>query len=937
LIKSKVHFLLRRLITWLAKHGGSGDARPKKIFWWMAFLSLSLSLVLTFAGAEKWELFNENLLKNFVFRNLGPYRAGSWVTDFAVPEIPPKNHLYTFYVGTRNGGVWKTTNNGTTFEPIFDDQEMLSIGSVAVAPSNSDIVWVGTGESYNARSSHRGDGVYRSNDGGRTWQNKGLRDSHHISRIVIHPQNQDIVYVAAMGHLFSSNEERGVFKTEDGGKTWRKVFYINERVGVIDVALNKKNPDIIYAAAYEKYRYPWHFEEGGPESAIYKSADAGKTWRRLAGGLPSGKIGRIGIDIYRKNPDVLYAVFENANKRPPTQEEADQDRKRGLEPQERTIAGEVYRSDDAGTTWKKMNSAKDDVSGKAAYSFNQIRVDPNDDSKVYVLGASLAYSYDGGKTWKNLGWQPSLFATAFGDVRTLWIDPENSDRMLFGSDGGVHITYDGGKTCDHLYNIPLGEFYAIGVDMEDPYNIYGGLQDHDSWKGPSNGWSGEVGPENWVTVGTSDGMYNVVDPEDSRWVYNTHEFGGHSRVDQRLGTITDIKPVPDKGNPAYRFNWTPPLHLSPHNSKIIYTGAQVLLRSLNRGDKWQEISPDLTTNDPVKTAGRGNITYCTIATISESPVTPGIIWVGTDDGKVWLTRDGGANWTDCTTAVAKVGAPEDFWVSRVFASAAQEGTAYVTKTGFRNDNFRPFVYKTTDFGVTWTPITAGLPDFPVNVIFEDRKHPHLLFLGSDGGVFVSIDGGAKWVRMKNNMANAPVKDLLVHPRENDLVVATYGRGLFVTDITPLQEISENILAEDLHFFEIKPRIERLTGGWGSYRLYGDRHLFTPNEPEAVGINYYLKEKPKEKVKITVTDSDGQVLAELPGKVEPGINTVLWNMRQIPKKEDIQPGEERWRGGKLVAPGEYLVTLEVGQRKITRKAVIKGRMGWMIGPVPVLIK
>jgi photosystem II stability/assembly factor-like uncharacterized protein len=906
-------------------------------------LGMLLSLVLVFsflavlAKAEHEGLFNEDLLKNFAFRNLGPFRCGSWVTDFAVPESPPKAHLYTFYVGTRNGGVWKTTNNGTTFEPIFDAQEMLSIGSVAVAPSNPDILWVGTGEAYNARSSHHGDGVYKSTDAGKTWQNMGLRDSHHIARIVIHPQNPDIVYIAAMGHLFSFNEERGVFKTEDGGKNWEKVLYINEKVGVIDLAMNRKNPDILYAATYEKYRYPWHFEEGGPESAIYKSVDAGKTWKKLAGGLPTGKIGRIGIDIYRKNPDVIYAVVENANKRPPTEEEAAEDRKRGLEPQERIIAGEVYRSDDAGATWKKMNSAKDDVSGKAAYSFNQIRVDPNDDTKVYVPGIALAYSYDAGKTWKNLGWPPSLFAAAFGDVRTLWIDPENSDRMLYGSDGGVHVSYDGGKTCDHLYNIPLGEFYAIGVDMDDPYNIYGGLQDHDSWKGPSSGWSGEVGLENWVTVGTSDGMYNVIDPEDNRWIYNTHEFGGHSRVDQKLGTRTDIKPAREKGKPPYRFNWTPPLHISPHNSKIIYTGAQVLLRSLNRGDNWQEISPDLTTNDPVKTAGRGNITFCTITTISESPITPGLIWVGTDDGKVWLTRDDGVNWIDLTANIAKAGAPVDLWVSRVLPSAAQEGTAYVTKTGFRNDDFRPFVFKTTDFGATWTAIAAGLPDFPVNVIFEDRKNPDLLFLGSDGGVFVSIDSGGGWVRMKNNMPNAAVKDLLVHRRENDLVVGTYGRGLFVTDITPLQEMTEKVLAEDLYFFDIEPRMQRVTSGWGNYRLYGDRHLFTPNEPDAVVINYYLKEKPKEKIKISVTDPYGQVLAELPGKAEPGINTVLWNMRRQVKKEEAERAEGGRRGGSLVDPGEYLVILEVGQKKFTRKAVIKGRMGWTIGHVSVPIK
>ncbi len=890
-----------------------------------------------FVRAEDRPSFGQALLKNFTFRNLGPFRCGSWVTGFAVPDAPAKAHLYTFYVATRNGGVWKTTNNGTTFEPVFDGQEYLSIGAIAVAPSTPDILWVGTGEAYNARSSHRGDGVYKSTDSGKTWTNMGLRDSHHVARIVIHPKNPDVVYVAAMGHLFSFNDERGVFKTMDGGISWERVLYINEKVGVIDLAMNLKNPDILYAAAYEKYRYPWHFEEGGPESGIYKTTDAGRTWQRLGGGLPSGKIGRIGVDLYRKNPDIVYAVVENANMRPPTEEEAKEDRRRGIEPRPRAIAGEVYRSDDAGATWKKMNSDRDDVSGKAAYSFNQICVDPNDDQNVYITGIAIAYSYDGGKTWKNLGWPPTLFASAFGDVRAFWIDPENSDRMLFGSDGGVYISYDGGKTCDHLYNIPLGEFYAVGVDMEEPYNIYGGLQDHDSWKGPSNAWSGEVTLEDWVTVGVQDGMVNVVDPEDSRWVYNTYQFGGHSRVDQKLGMRTNIQPVREKGKPPYRFNWTPPIHISPHNSRIIYTGAQVLLRSFNRGDTWQEISQDLTLNDPEKTAGRGHITFCTVTTISESPLSPGLIWVGTDDGKVWLTRDSGANWSDLTANLSRAGAPEDRWVSRVFASHHREGKAYVAKTGFRNDDFRPFVYKTEDYGATWKSLGSSLPEFPVNVVFEDRKNPDLVFLGSDGGVFVSIDSGGTWVRLKNNLPSAPVKDFLVHPRENDLVVGTYGRGVFVTDVSPLQELNDKVLDEDVYLFEVEPRTQWMTRGWGNYRLMGDRHLATPNEPNAVTFNYYLKEKPKDKVKITITDPYGQVLREISGKTDPGLNAVLWDMRATPTKEEV--GEAGWdrSRGQLVDPGEYVVNLEAGGKKLSRKVFIKDRRGWTIGPQTVPVK
>lgn len=913
-------------------------AMKKKSMLWLRlgfiFTFFISSIGLVKAAPEASSPFDSSLLKNFTFRNLGPFRCGSWVTGFAVPDSPPQAHLYTFYVATRNGGVWKTTNNGTTFEPIFDDQPYLSIGAIAVASSNPDIVWVGTGEAYNARSSHRGDGVWKSTDGGKTWQNMGLRDSHHIARILIHPGNSDIVYIGAMGHLFSFNEERGVFKTTDGGKTWERVLFINEKVGVIDLAMNWKNPDILYAATYEKYRYPWHFEEGGPASGIYKTVDAGKTWRRLGGGLPSGKIGRIGIDIHRKNPDILYAVIENANLRPPTAEEVDQDRRLGLEPKPRTIAGEVYRSEDGGESWKKMNSAQDDVSGKAAYSFNQVCIDPNDDQKVYITGVALAYSYDGGKTWKNLGWPPTLFASAFGDVRTFWIDPENSDRMLFGSDGGVYISYDGGKTCDHLYHIPLGEFYAIAVDMEEPYNIYGGLQDHDSWKGPSNAWSGMVTLEDWVTVGIQDGMFNVVDPEDSRWVYNTYQFGGHSRIDQKLGTRTPIKPVREKGQPPFRFNWTPPLHISPHNSQILYTGAQVLLRSLSRGNTWQEISPDLTLNDPEKIVGRGDLTFCTITTIAESPLTAGLIWVGTDDGKVWLTRDGGANWFDRTSHLAAAGAPEDLWVSRVFASSHLRERAYVTKTGFRNDDFRPFVYKTENYGESWQAITRGLPHFPVNVIVEDLKNPNLLFLGTDSGIFVSINGGADWVRLKNNLPSAPVKDLLVHPRENDLVVGTYGRGIFITDISPLQELNEKVLAQDVFLFDIEPRFQWITRAWGNYRLMGDCHLATPNEPNAVAINYYLREKSKDEIRLTVTDPYGRVLGELNGKNESGLNTVLWDMRAKPARgEPVQRGWGRSQG-LLVEPGEYVVTLEVAGKRQSRKVLIKGRRGWAIGPHPV---
>jgi len=905
------------------------------------------SLLLVFYGiifvcvsfVNSQERFNEDLLKTFTYRNLGPFRSGAWIVDFAVPEYPQEAHLYTFYVASRNGGLWKTTNNGTTFEPIFDDQTVFSIGDIALAPSNPDIVWVGTGEAANARSSYWGDGVYKSTDGGKTWKNMGLKDSHHIGRIVVHPKNPDVVYVAAMGHLYSFNEERGVFKTVDGGKTWEKVLYINERVGVIDMAMNRDNPDILYAAAYEKQRLPWHFEAGGPGSAIYKTIDAGETWASLGGGLPSGKIGRIGLYIYRKNPDIVYAVVENVNKRPSTKEEVEQDRRRGIEPQERVFGGEVYRTDNAGRTWKKMNSIKDNVGGKAAYSFCQIRVDPNNDKNVYVTSICVASSNDSGKTWHDVNWPPrKMFKTGFGDVRTLWIDPQNSNRIFMGSDGGVHLSYDGGKTCDFYDNLPMAQYYAIGVDMEDPYNIYGGLQCHDSWKVPSNSWSGQVTLEDLVTVGTGDGMYNVVDPNDNRWVYNTSQFGGHHRVDQKLGIRTNIQPRREKGRPQYRFNWCPPVHISPHNSEIIYAGTQFLLRSMHRGDNWQEISPDLTTNDAVKIAGKGHIQYCTITTISESPVMPGIIWVGTDDWKVWLTKDYGASWADLTQKIVLAGGPENYWVSRVFASNFKEGTAYISKTGYRRDDFRPFLYKTTDFGETWTAINGNLPNKPINVVYEDRKNPNLLFLGTDMGVYITINGGKKWVYMRNNMPTIAVQDLLVHPRENDLVVGTYGRGLYITDITPLQELNDKVLDEDIHFIKVEPKVQRMTRSWGAYHLYGDRHLAIPNEPNNVVINYYLKNKAKEKAKITITDPYGKVFQTLRGSANAGINSVLWNMtRRMTREEIAQMRRSRDPFRRMVPPGEYVVILEVGDNKLTRKAHITKRTGWPIGPFTEDIK
>jgi len=877
------------------------------------------------------------LLKNLSYRALGPYRAGSWVTSFAVPETPARAHLYTLYVGTRNGGVWKTTNNGITFEPIFDGQRRLSIGDLALAPSRPDIVWVGTGEAYCARSSNSGDGVYKSEDGGRTWRSAGLKDSHHIARVIIHPANPDVVFVAAMGHLFSTNTERGVFKTEDGGQTWEKSLYIDEKIGAVDLAMVRSDPLILYAALYEKTRLPWHYELGGPGSGIYKTIDGGATWRRLAGGLPGGRIGRIGIDVFQKDPQIVYAVVENGNRRPATAEEAAQDKRRGLEPAERTMGNEVYRSDDAGETWRKVNTGYEAALNKAPYSFNQLRIDPADPETIYITGMSLASSSDGGKTWKGLTWPPDgVFAAAFGDFRAMWIDPDDPERLIFGSDGGVFVSYDKGLTCHHLYNIPLGEFYAVGVDMEDPYNIYGGLQDHDSWKGPSNGWSGFVTQSDWVTVGGGDGMYNCVSPADGRWLYNNREMGTMWRLDQKYGIQTPVMPRRGPKEDGLRFNWTPPIAVSAHNPYIIYTGAQVLFRSLDRGDHWQEISPDLTTDDEAKQHGEGYISYCTLTTISESPVRPGIIWTGSDDGKVQVTRDGGATWLDRTKALAGAGGPENFWISRVFASPHDPATAFVAKTGWRLDLYRPCLFKTADYGASWSSISGDLPaDTCINAVVQDAKNPDLLFAGTEDGVFITIDGGRKWLPFRGNMPSVKVTDLVIHPRENDLVVATYGRGLYVTDIAPFQELSPAVLASGFHLFDIEPRSRRLEGAIGNFHFYGDSHLATANEPNAVVINYYLKSSPASPVKISVCDDSGRVLEEIKGGNEPGLNRVLWLMRAVPSGGTT--GRPAWRRGEPVEPGVYVVRVEVDGKKYEKKAVVRAVQGWTYSPYPRLVR
>lgn len=895
-----------------------------------------------------------DVLNALTFRNIGPFRTAAWITEIAVPEAPAREHAYTIYAASRSGGLWKTVNNGITWDPISDSVEVAAVGSVALAPSDANVVWMGTGANDLARSSYSGKGLYKSTDAGKTWQLMGLPDSHHIARIVIHPKTPDTVYVAAMGHLFSKNDERGVFRTTDGGKTWQKVLYVNDAVGAIDLVMNRRAPNTLFAAMYEKDRNPWRLILGGPGTAVYRSDDGGTKWQKLEGGLPSGTLGRIGLDIYQKNPNILYALVENVNRRPEGMAgaidacNAAQAAGRagaaggaaggGAAPQAGRgrggagggpVGNEVYRSDDAGKTWRKTHSDGIDVGGgKAPYSFNQIKINPNNPDHIIINSDQMYVSTDGGKTWSCSN-SNGFFRGVFGDYRTMWWDPEDSNRIMIGSDGGLNVSYDGGRTADYFPNMRIGEMYAIGVDMDDPYNVYGGMQDHDSWKGPSNSVSGRITLEHWTTVGPGDGMYNQVDPTDSRWVYNTREMGNHGRFDQQTGQRTVIAPPAPPGGPPLRYIWQTPIVLSPHNPQIVYAGSQFLFRSFNRGDAWEAVSPDLTTNDPAKCGrGSGNVPYCAMTTISESPRRAGVIWTGSDDGKVQVTQNHGAVWTDVTPLIATAGGPADRYVSRVFASPHDPATAFVAKTGFRHDDFTPYLFRTTDYGKTWTSIASDLPNSPINVVVQDRKNANLLIVGNDAGVWVSIDAGKGWTRLKANLPTVAVHDLTIHPRENDLVLGTYGRAIWIGDITPLQELSAEVLNKNVHLFDIEPRARYGFGAIGNYNLYGDKYLEIPNEPDALIVNYYLKADSSAQARVAVTDLAGKTIRPpVDGPARHGLNRVTINLAggfggRGGGGAGAGPGPA---GSSMLTPGEYQITIEVAGEKLTKAARVRERI------------
>jgi photosystem II stability/assembly factor-like uncharacterized protein len=880
----------------------------------MIAINLSLVACLVPAQAIASEAPEAAALKSLEWRSIGPANTSGRVTDIAgIPGDPT-----TFFVAGADGGLWKTTNSGTTFEPLFEDQPVYSVGAVTLAPSDHHIIWLGTGEGDPRNSVSYGNGVYRSTDGGKHWKHLGLDKTERIKRIAVDPQNPDIALVCAVGREWGPNEERGVFKTTDGGQNWEKVLYIDEDTGCSEIAMDPSNPRYVYAGMWTFRRQPWRFDGGGGETALYKSTDGGATWTKKTAGLPKGPMARIGLAIARSQPNIVYLITEAKDE------------------------GVLFRSEDWGESWVKVHD-NPNINFRPFY-YSDIRVDPNDPDVVYSLSGPLNKSTDGGKTFKTIA------QSVHGDHQALWIDPENSNRILNGNDGGYAVSYDGGKAWTILNNVVLSQFYQIFFDDRDPYYVCGGLQDNGNWCGPSRtGHRAGILKDDWYTVSFGDGFYTVPIPGEPHLVYSNIQGGPIYITDTRSGSMRLISPYPRKSGSAgdaivdhkYRFNWDAPIHISPHDPKTVYYGGNVLFKSTNYGHSWEEISPDLTTDDAEKQQSSGGPVYvdntaaefhCTILTIAESPVEAGVIWVGTDDGNIQVTRDGGANWNNVTGNVKEL--PAFTWVAKFEASNFESGTAYVAVDNHRLDDFKPHVFKTTDYGETWTSLAGGLPqDDYVKVVREDPKNPNLLYVGMERGLFASWDGGKTWVSIRNNLPPVSVRDIKIHPRENDLIIGTHGRGAWILDdIAPLQKLAEAMKA-DSYLFDVRPATRWQL--WMRHASLGEGTFVAPNPPAGAFINYYLQEAPEGPLEITITDSAGQPVIDLTEKQpKAGVNRTVWNLRHAgptpisvlpPEAEGMMAMVERIFGsmGPPAVPGDYTVSLKIGENEHSTKVTVKG--------------
>ncbi len=837
------------------------------------------------------------LYEELKWRSIGPAVMGGRTVDIDVVEKQP----WIIYAAIGPSGVWKTENNGITWTPVFHEESSVSVGDVTVAQSHPDVVWVGTGESTCRNSVTIGDGVYKSTDGGKIWENMGLNDTRHISRIVINPGDPNIVYVAAMGHLWGPNEERGIYKTIDGGKTWIKALYVDENTGFSDLAMDPSDSLTLYAAAYEYRRSPYYFSSGGKGSGLFRTTDGGKTWIKLEKDLPEGVLGRIGLATSRSNPHVVYALIEHEE-------------------------GGIWRSEDRGETWTRTCDAETfNLVNNRPFYYSQIRVDPTDDKVIYVFSTGGFVSRDMGKKFRPIsgGTHP--------DHHALWIDPSNPLHLIDGNDGGIDISYDGGRNWQPIRHMALAEVYQIGFDMRDPYFVYCGLQDNGLWGGPSRTLEEQgIVNEDWYVVGGGDGFYAQVDPTDHTTIYGNSQVNGLYWHDLRIGEGKSIRPLAPFNEPPYRYNWNSPILISPHDPKTVYTGGNFLFKTTDKGQTWAIMSPDLTTDNPerqkdsggpISMENTGAESHCTIITIAESPVKKGVIWCGTDDGNVQVTRNAGETWSNVVRNIPDL--PPLTWCSRIEASHFDAGTAYAAFDGHRNDDYAAYVYKTTDYGRSWTSIKGNLPFGWIHVIREDIKNKNLLFVGTEFGIFASLDGGESWFTLKNNLPTVAVRDIAVHPQKNDLIIGTHGRGVWIMDdISPLQEMTKDVLQADGHVFSIRP--ETLFYTRNSREPSSKPEFVEQNPPYGVSITAYFREKPGEKPRLFIRDGAGEKVYEISLSTEKGLQRKTWNLRVIPKDkngEEIKPGVSGFAGYLYATPGEYTSELHVGDLTLSQKITV----------------
>lgn len=836
------------------------------------------------------------LFKNLEWRNIGPANMMGRTTD--VEGVPGNPNLV--YVGTATGGVWKTTNGGVTWKPIFDHQPVSSIGDIALEPGNPEVIYIGTGESNVRNSVSFGNGVYKSTDGGKTWVHLGLEDTRHISRVLINPRQPNTVYVGALGHAFGPNPQRGVFMSTDGGETWEKVLYIDEHHGVSDMAINVKNPNILLAGMWHFERKPWTFTTGSKEGGLFRSIDGGRHWEEVKG-LPE-LIGRVGVKVSRSNSQVVYAITASKE-------------------------GTLYRSDDGGESFKKVSDNLRIVS--RGFYYTDMRIDPVDENRVYAVSSRLYVSNDGGKNFERISESTHV------DFHALWIDPQNPDRIWQGQDGGIAVSYDRGKTWEYVNVFPVGQFYQIYADNRKPfYYVGGGLQDNGTWYGPSRTREPfGILKADWRMISFGDGFHVLSHPENPE-LFLSESQGGHiMRTNMNTREQQNVSPQQESGSGApasqlkYRFNWNTPLIASPHDGETIYVGGNVVFKSPDFGSTWEVISPDLTTNDPekLKTAGKPawpeNTTaeyHCTITSLAESPIQAGVLWAGTDDGNLHVSKDGGGSWVNVIENVS--GVPPFSPVSHVEPSLMSAGMAYVSFDRHMLDDFKPYIYKTTDFGETWTDITGNLPhNAYVWVLREDPENTDILYAGTERGVYVSFTTGKKWIKLHmKNLPTVPVHDILVHPRENDLILGTHGRGIWIfDDISFLQELSLEQLGQSAHLAPVR-KAYRFAVKPTRYGI-GDKVFTGENPPSGALITYYLPEKVEheDKVSVEIVDEGGQVIREikdLPAK--PGFNRAAWDLRYEgprPRKEEKEEEEDfffRGADGPRVLPGTYTVRLRV---------------------------